>query len=349
MSGIGISPCPPFAKPPGVPGVLYDGNTVAWFKHNDMTSIIMDGANRMSYWLDRMNYVIGVELVDQVNWPLLAYWNVVGANWSSGITNLHSDGNTGNITKNLFWTVGFTYRITVTIILAGGTFYPPYDGVTLTTGMIASGTYTYTYTPGATNMQMRSLLFDGTVQAISIKRVSGNHLIQATGVAQPLWSAANGVLFDGINDFMKCSPFAFVQPEFIYFVVRQVTWTALKFIYDGNSDIFGSMYQWTVSPSLRISNGIGCADDINLILNTFGITRGLFDNLNSSFQINNNPIQIGNFGINNMNGFTLGCSGNGVANFSNIEVKEIILRRTADNAAVQLQIYNYLRNANAIP
>ena len=46
-----------------------------------------------------------------------------------------------------------------------------------------------------------------------------------------------------------------------------------------------------------------------------------------------------------MNGFIIGARG-GITRFSNIEVKEIILRNVADGAGVQAEIYNYLRNVN---
>ena len=58
-------------------------------------------------------------------------------------------------------------------------------------------------------------------------------LLQATGTNQPLWSAA-GVLFDGVDNFMQTAPFTFNKPEQLYVVLRQVTWTANRDLWDGN-------------------------------------------------------------------------------------------------------------------
>jgi hypothetical protein len=98
MSGIGISPCPPFVHPQGAPGILWDGNTVAWYKHNDpVAGVIKDGANRVSFWLDKMNYGIGAELVNQATWYTAAYWNTFDVNWSQNGVQLDSNGANGNL------------------------------------------------------------------------------------------------------------------------------------------------------------------------------------------------------------------------------------------------------------
>ena len=55
---------------------------------------------------------------------------------------------------------------------------------------------------------------------------STNHLLQVVGTNQPLWTA-DGVLFDGVDNFMKCVAFTLVQPEFIYMVVKHVTVIAI--------------------------------------------------------------------------------------------------------------------------
>jgi hypothetical protein len=231
MSAIGVSSCPPFAKPPSVPGVIYDGNTVAWFKHNDMTNVIKDGANRVSQWSDK-------------------------------------------------------------------------------TGL-------------------------------------GHHLLQVAGAAQPLWSA-NGLLFDGINDYMQCNPFIYTQPEMIYIVGRQITWSIFEKLIDGGIVNSGLIQNRGLTPDIYITtNVINFLATSNFNLNIFKCILILFNGANSLLQINNGAPNIGQTGANNMNNFTLGSSAI-AADFTNIEVKEIILRRSADNATNRLQIYNYLKNANGL-
>ena len=349
MSGIGISPCPPFAKPPGVPGVLYDGNTAAWFKHNDMNTVIKDGADRVSFWLDRYNYAIGAELVNQATWYTgAAYWTgTYDVNWSTVGTTLSSNGNNGTASKPNFFTIGATYKIVISITRVGGTLRV-WDAAAIAASLVASGTYTIYFTATAVDFALQSLVFNGTVTALSVKRVTGNHLLQATGASQPLWSAANGILFDGVADFMKCIAFAYIQPEMIYFVGRQATWSNGDTIYDGNLNDTAELFQATLTPQIYAYAGILSLLNNNLILNTFGIIRNLFNGVNSILQINLSAAIVGNFGASNSGGFTLGSIANGGAGYSNIEVKEIILRRSADNAATQLQIYNYLKNVNGL-
>jgi hypothetical protein len=55
MSAIGISPCPPFNNlnfsiiPPAI---IFDGNTVAWYRYYILGTIVKDGLNRVSAWND---------------------------------------------------------------------------------------------------------------------------------------------------------------------------------------------------------------------------------------------------------------------------------------------------------
>ncbi len=169
---------------------------------------------------------------------------------------------------------------------------------------------------------------------------SGHDLIQANGADQPLWSA-NGVLFDGESEYMKCTGFPYVQPEMIYIVFRQITWVNNDKVFDGNVNNRGALVQSSITPEIRFYNGAFSPVDANLVLNTFGIVRVLFNGANSMLQINNNVPFNGAGGVANMQGFTLGANGANLQ-FGNIEAKEIILRDVADGAVDQTAIYNYL-------
>jgi len=173
-----------------------------------------------------------------------------------------------------------------------------------------------------------------------------HHLLQATGTSQPLWSV-NGLLFDGINDFMKCVGFTYEQPEMIYFVGRQVTWAANDTFFDGDLFERGVIKQITASPGIIARAGVDSPLNNNLILNIFSIIRVLFRGNASSLQINNSPIWNGNLGLNDMGNFTLG-SGAIPTYWSNIQVKEVILRKSVDDAATQTLIYDYLKTQNGL-
>jgi hypothetical protein len=345
---IGTSPCPPFANRCGLPpGVIWDGNTVAWYKYNDpVAGVIKDGANRVAFWLDKYNYSVGAEMIDQAHWFEAGYWNFFNGNWTQVGNTLHSDGNNGNTQKLGFWVIGSTYKITITITLIAGTLTPSFDGVIPPNVLNATGTYTYYYTPAVATMQLTSNLFNGNVTALSIKQVTGKHLLQATVANQPLWSVANGVLFDGINDNLKATAFAFIQPCFFYIVLRQITWTINKRLLSGNVAADFTLYQNIATPQINLYAGAGFGNT-NLILNTFSILRSSLNGINSSIQINKTVISNGDASINNPDGFNIG-SDSAPGGWSNVEFKEIILRKITDNAATQDAIYNYLKTANGV-
>jgi hypothetical protein len=175
------------------------------------------------------------------------------------------------------------------------------------------------------------------------KLLSGRDLIQATGTNQPLWSA-DGVLFDGSDNFMKTTAFTWNQPEFIYMVVKQITWVDTESIFDGNTLHSGVFQQRTLTPGLKVYADSFSDINSNLTLDTWGIVRVLFNHDvagGSKLQVNNTIPITGDFGISNMGGFILGCKAN-IASWANIQVKEIILRNVADSVPNETSIYNYL-------
>jgi len=173
---------------------------------------------------------------------------------------------------------------------------------------------------------------------------SGHDLLQATGTNQPKWVLNYGVLFDGHDNYLKTLTFVWNQPEMVYAVIKNITWVAGKFMFDGlnvtnqiNCSFNGVTPQFvtfagTLDANLR--NG-------DLPLDTFGIVRALYNGANSTNQVNNNAAKSGSLGSQNASGFTIG-SNVLPASYGNIQVKEVICRKSADNAATQKSIYNYL-------
>ena len=178
------------------------------------------------------------------------------------------------------------------------------------------------------------------------KSGNGNDLVQATETNRPTWNS-NGILFDGVDNFMKAVAFTLVQPEFIYIVFKQVTFTSNDYILDGNTNNSGGLFQVISSPDLRAYAGSFSTIDSNLVLDTYGIARVQFNGATSTFQINEETQITGNFGTNNMGGFTLGNNGANTV-YSNIEVKEVIIRNVADSAQDEGTIYNYLADKYSI-
>ncbi len=172
----------------------------------------------------------------------------------------------------------------------------------------------------------------------------GHHLPQAgVDAIKPVWSV-DGVLFDGVEDYMKTAAFTLIQPEFIYMVFKQVTWALNDYIMDGQASNSGFLAQSPTTPYIKVSAGTSSSANTNLAVNTWGIARVLFNGASSKFIINETTPITGNFGAANMGGFTLGARGNPNIAFSNIQVKEVIIRKIADTAPNEAVIYNYLES-----
>ena len=80
----------------------------------------------------------------------------------------------------------------------------------------------------------------------------------------------------------------------------------------------------------------------DLAVGSIGIIRVLFNGASSKFIVNDNTPITGNFGANDMGGFTLGASGFSSGSlWSNIQIYEVILR---DGNTDEAAIYAYLAN-----
>ena len=184
----------------------------------------------------------------------------------------------------------------------------------------------------------------GEVSLWKDKLLSGHDLICNDATAKPIWSL-DGILFDGINDYLRTVSFVFEQPEFIYILLKQKTFIQNSYILDGNDGDSGGLYQNWASPMIRLIAGTFSQPSSDLLMNTWGIVRILFNHDvvgGSKLQVNENVATVGDFGVNNMNGFVIGGHWN-AGNWANIEVKEIILRKSADNPEIEQIIYDYLK------
>lgn len=177
---------------------------------------------------------------------------------------------------------------------------------------------------------------------------NSNDLLQPTGTNQPLWSS-DGVLFDGVDNFMDTLSFTLNQPEFIYAVLKQVTWSADGRIFDGDTIDSGVLYQNPGTPQLTLYAGSNAAINGNLALDTFGVIRVLINGASSSVQINETTKTTGDAGSRDMGGFILGSKSGGALNHGNIQVKELIIRKIADTAPNEQIIYDYLAAKYSIP
>ena len=193
----------------------------------------------------------------------------------------------------------------------------------------------------------------GVVSQWADKLGSGHDLIQATEICKPILNA-NGVRFtrtanENVADgnFMKTANFAFIQPEAIYIVFRQISWNSQARIWDGND--YNKMCARQLSEANKINivtNGVMQHND-SMNIGAFGIVRALYNGALSEIQINNHLKQIGSAGTTDAGGFTIGGAGDGLSyTNSDIEVKAIILRTVADDDATKGLIYRGLKNSH---
>jgi len=170
---------------------------------------------------------------------------------------------------------------------------------------------------------------------------SSHPLLQAAGTNQPLYQST-GILFDGIDNFLKTTAFTLNQPLTYYLVFKQIGWNAGAYIFDGNNTPSVVCYQKTSTPRINLFAGSDACIYNGYTLGVFGILTTEFNGANSFLQHNANAAVTGNPGANNAGGFKLN---GGVVN---MEVKELIIRKVADDSATNTIIRNYLNDKYSI-
>lgn len=170
---------------------------------------------------------------------------------------------------------------------------------------------------------------------------TGKNLAQGTGANQPLWVSPGTIRFDGVDNFMKSSAFTWNQPCYYYALVKQISFTDNDVLFDGNSNYYGAIYQDNPTPNIVATAGTVSSPSSDLIIETWGIIRVLFNGASSKLIVNDNIPIAGDFGAINMGGFTIGSRATGTGLFSNFEVKDIVCCNTTD-AANETEIYNWL-------
>lgn len=174
---------------------------------------------------------------------------------------------------------------------------------------------------------------------------SGNarHLLQATATNQPAKQGDGSILFDGVDNFLKCDAFTLNQPETVYILFKQVTWTSADFVFDGNANSTMGLRQITGSPRLGLSaGGAGGPSSTDLAVDTYGAVASIFNGAASVVHIGSTTSATGDPGAANAGGFCLGSLGGGAANFANIQVKEVVVYSVAHDATTRQQVIDYL-------
>ena len=173
---------------------------------------------------------------------------------------------------------------------------------------------------------------------------SGNDrpLEQITVASQPAYNSATGeVTFDGVDDFLKTAAFTLNQPETVYIVFKQVTWTDTDRVFDGNASASGAVYQSATTPKLRATAGSVLDENAGLAVGAYGIVTAVFNGASSLTQVNAGTAVTGDAGAANMSGFTLASAGT-AGTYGNVIVKEVIIFSAAHTAAQRTAVQNAL-------
>ncbi len=173
---------------------------------------------------------------------------------------------------------------------------------------------------------------------------NGRNLVQTTDTNRPSLESDGTILFDSVDNFMVTDPssWSLVQPETVYFLGRQVTWTSGDYLYDGSSASFGRVIQNASSPDLLVNAGSSMTRNTELVVNEYHAFCVVWDGASSINVVDNGTEFTGDVGSNNLGGFTLGATGAGSANWSNIQVQEVAIYSVAHTAGERAQVINYL-------
>jgi hypothetical protein len=152
-----------------------------------------------------------------------------------------------------------------------------------------------------------------------------------------------GIYFDGIDDRIYVDYDAISQPIMVYLVINVVT-------HINNAGIFDAFETATLRFSLSDTGDgslfvtAGTVDEVSLDvpLNEFCICRVYFNGESSKVVVNTSSEDTSP-GTNAMNGLHLGAR-YALGTYSNIIVKELIVRSAAETSDNETAIYNYLKN-----
>jgi len=182
-------------------------------------------------------------------------------------------------------------------------------------------------------------------------RISGaRDLYQGTAANQPILTiaaAGNYLTFDGSNDYLKAAAFALAQPETVYFVGSQVTWTSTDRLYDGNTGASMTLRQVVGTPQLGITAG-SSLNGASLTLATNGVVTSVFNGASSAVRVNRTAAITGDAGVlGNGGGFTLGSASDGTLS-ANITAQEVLVYSTAQDENYQYRVTRLLSRRTGV-
>lgn len=150
------------------------------------------------------------------------------------------------------------------------------------------------------------------------------------------------VLFDGSAYYAASAGFSYAQPETIYFVGKQITWTTGTWIYDGATAASMSLYRNSTTPDVYVYAGINALFFNSFVLGVNAVVTSVFNGASSMLRYNlNSTITPQNIGAANGNGFTLGSEA-GATGFGNFQTNEVLLYSGTQATTTQTETITFL-------
>ncbi len=171
---------------------------------------------------------------------------------------------------------------------------------------------------------------------------NGNNLRQTSDTNRPLKESDGSILFDGVDNFLDTNSFTLNQPTIVYFLGKQVSWTANDRILDGNVINTMGLRQRTTTPNIEMKAANNAPGNNDFVLDTYAVITAIYNGSLSVLRVNYGAEATGDAGSNNAGGFTLGARGGTPNSFSNIQVKEVLLYNQLQDAAKSNKIIHYL-------
>jgi peptidoglycan/xylan/chitin deacetylase (PgdA/CDA1 family) len=167
-------------------------------------------------------------------------------------------------------------------------------------------------------------------------------LLQAVGVQQPIWNE-DGISFSGAGHSLQCAEMPFNSPVTFYLYFKQISWTIYDIVLAYDNEVGKNIWQVGTTPRLQAG---GTINNTDLSINTWGVLKFCLNGANSWFQINNGTVYTGSI-TGNMASLTLGSLFAQNSSFSNIKLKDLIVRNIAESVSNNAIVTDYLYKKNA--
>lgn len=177
----------------------------------------------------------------------------------------------------------------------------------------------------------------------------GRHLAQATANLRPTRQGDGSILFDGVAQYLRSPVFQLDQPCSLFCLLMQVTFTSLDCIFGMGAGSFLARQVADAGQRLSMISGGSPLTALGPVIavGAYGVLGCTFRDPDSI--ISTNFVETtGPTGSTNPDvGLTLGAD-TGLANFSNIQFKEVIVFPAALTAAQRVQVITYLKLVGGI-